>query len=80
MATGIDKHDGLWYNTNMKTQHTFSPMEFAQWFDKHDVHHAVTVLRIHNMPALIHFNTGIELSDEVVKWVPIDSLIPMIGA
>ena len=82
MATGIDKHDGLWYNTNMKTQHTFSPMEFAQWYDKHGVQHAVTVLSVlHGGKAVkIHYYTGIEVSDVVIKWVLAKSLIPMIGA
>ena len=55
-------------------------MEFAQWFDKHDVHHAVTVLAVTDTEASIHYYTGIEVSDYVVKWVPINSLIPMIGA
>ena len=65
---------------DMKTQHTFQPMEFAQWFDKHDVHHAVTVLAVTDTTAQIHFNTGIEVTDVVVKWVLAKSLIPMIGA
>jgi hypothetical protein len=71
---------------NMKTQHTFQPMEFAQWFDKHDVHQAVTVLEVDNdeahqeQLAKIHYYTGIEMSDVVVKWVPVSQLIPMIGA
>ena len=65
---------------NMKTQHTFSPMEFAQWFDKHDVHHAVTVIAVTDTEASIHYYTGIESSDYVIKWVPVKSLIPMIGA
>ena len=69
----------------MKTQHTFQPMEFAQWFDKHDVHHAVTVLEVdgddpHSTLAKIHYYTGIEMSDVVVKWVSVSQLIPMIGA
>jgi hypothetical protein len=67
----------------MKTQHTFKPMEFAQWFDKHDVHQAVTVLEVDNDDealAKIHYYTGIEMSDVVVKWVPVSQLIPMIGA
>jgi hypothetical protein len=71
--------------TTMKTQHTFKPMEFAQWFDNHGVHQAVTVLEVDNEEfdstlAKIHYYTGIEMSDVVVKWVPVDSLIPMIGA
>ena len=67
---------------NMKTQHTFQPMEFAQWFDNHGVHQAVTVLEVDNDEALakIHYYTGIEMSDVVVKWVPVSQLIPMIGA
>ena len=60
-------------------------MEFAQWFDNHGVHQAVTVLEVDNEEfdstlAKIHYYTGIEMSDVVVKWVPVDSLIPMIGA
>ena len=71
---------------NMKTQHTFKPMEFAQWFDNHGVHQAVTVLEVDNdeahqeQLAKIHYYTGIEMSDVVVKWVPVSQLIPMIGA
>ena len=74
---------------NMKTQHTFKPMEFAQWFDNHGVHQAVTVLEVDNdefdkngQPTLvkIHYYTGIEMSDVVTKWVPVSQLIPMIGA
>ena len=73
----------------MKTQHTFKPMEFAQWFDNHGVHQAVTVLEVDNdefdkngQPTLvkIHYYTGIEMSDVVVKWVSVSQLIPMIGA
>jgi hypothetical protein len=70
---------------NMKTQHTFKPMEFAQWYDNRGVHHAVTVLEVDNEEfdstlVKIHYYTGIEMSDVAVKWVPVDSLIPMIGA
>ena len=70
---------------NMKTQHTFQPMEFAQWFDNHGVHQAVTVLEVDNDEfdstlVKIHYYTGIEMSDVVVKWVPVSQLIPMIGA
>ena len=72
--------DNICIMGDMKTKHTFSPMEFAQWFDKHDVHHAVTVLAVTDTEASIHYYTGIEVSDYVVKWVPINSLIPMIGA
>ena len=66
----------------MKTQHAYKPMEFAQYFDKHNVHHAVTVLQINYDlgTALIHYYTGIEYGDVVVRLVQIDSLIPMIGA
>ena len=57
-------------------------MEFAQYFDNRDVHHAVTVLQINYDlgTALIHYYTGIEYGDVVVRLVQIDSLIPMIGA
>ena len=55
-------------------------MEFAQYFDTHGVHHAVTVLETAGESALVHYYTGIEVSDVVIDWVPIDSLIPMIGA
>ena len=65
---------------DMKTQHAYKPMEFAQYFDKHNVHHAVTVLETHGESALVHYYTGIEVSDVVIDWVPINSLIPMIGA
>ena len=71
---------------NMKTQHTFKPMEFAQWYDNRGVHHAVTVLSVPRFggrvgkAVKIHYYTGIEMSDVVTKWVPVDSLIPMIGA
>ena len=67
MATGIDKHDGLWYNTNMKTQHTFSPMEFAQWYDKHGVQHAVTVLSVlHDGKAVKIHNRLLDLAGNAV--------------
>ena len=70
---------------NMKTQHTFKPMEFAQWFDKNDVVQAVTVLEVDNEEfdstlVKIHYYTGIEVTDVVVTWVPAKDLIPMIGA
>lgn len=67
---------------DMKTQHTYKPMEFAQYFDTHGVHHAVTVLSVlHDGKAVkIHYYTDIELTDVVVKWVLAKSLIPMIGA
>ena len=73
----------------MKTQHTFKRMDFAQWYDNHGVHQAVTVLEVDNdefdkngQPTLvkIHYYTGIEMSDVVVKWVSASQLIPMIGA
>ena len=71
--------------TTMKTQHTFQPMEFAQYFNNHGVHQAVTVLEVDNEEfdstlVKIHYYTGIEMSDVVVKWVPVSQLIPMIGA
>ena len=69
----------------MKTQHTFKRMDFAQWYDKHDVHHAVTVLEVDNDEfdstlVKIHYYTGIEMHEMVTKWVPVSQLIPMIGA
>ena len=69
----------------MKTQHTFQRMDFAQWYDNHDVKHAVTVLEVDNDEAHqgpfanIHYYTGIEVTDVVTKWVPVSQLIPMIG-
>ena len=65
-----------------KTQHTFKPMEFAQYFDQHGTHHAVTVLEVTPEigTAQIHYYTGIEYGDVRVRWVGIDSLIPLIGA
>tara|TARA_Y100001951_G_scaffold92195_1_gene86805 strand:+ start:592 stop:801 length:210 start_codon:yes stop_codon:yes gene_type:complete len=67
---------------DMKTKHTFKPMEFAQYFDNRDVHHAVTVLEVNHDAgtALIHYYTGIEFDDVRVRLVQIDSLIPIIGA
>ena len=67
-------------------KHIFSPMEFATWFDRYDERHTVTVLEVDNDEAhqgpfaKIHYYTGIEMSDVVVKWVPVSQLIPMIGA
>ena len=67
-------------------QHTFQPMEFAQWYDNHDVVQAVTILEVDNDEAHqgpfanIHYYTGIEVTDVVTKWVPVSQLIPMIGA
>jgi len=84
----IGRRLGLYFVDNssimgdMKTQHTYKPMEFAQYFDTHGVHHAVTVLSVlHDGKAVkIHYYTDIELTDVVVKWVLAKSLIPMIGA
>ena len=72
--------DNICIMGDMKTKHAYKPMEFAQYFDKHNVHHAVTVLETHGESALVHYYTGIEYGDVVVRLVQIDSLIPMIGA
>ena len=58
-------------------------MEFAQYFNNHGVHQAVTVLEVDNDEAHqgpfanIHYYTP-RIGGGVTKWVPVSQLIPIL--